>query len=468
VSLFGSGVAAIPDAPPDFLTWLRMHAPAGWSYGSRHLVRIAEECDGLTNGLWDRLITQMPPRHAKSETSTIKHTVYELERDPTKRILIVTHTQELANRFGRRIRQMARRHVQLSPESSAMSEFETMQGGIVMLRGIGSPPTGTGFDIIKIDDPIKTRKQAESALFRARLWDAYQDDILSRLEPGGYLQVTNTRWHHDDLVGRILASADAPNWRNLRLPALAEKEDPLGRAPGEALWPERYPLSMLERIRDGQDRDGELNDRYSWESLYQQNPTPKKGAFFDVSQILIVDAVPAGLPRFRAWDIANSTSGDWTVGFLAAGPDRDGLWYLVGRVKGRWESAERNRVIRQTAEVMDGYSVPIEVPHDPGAGGKEAAAHLVKLLAGYKVDAYRVTSNKTASADGLAAQVNAGNVRMLRGPWNGETLEEMRTFPAGRHVDEVDAMPRAFNRLALRATSGTAVVGRAIERPDLR
>ena len=435
----------------EFHAWLTQTAPKGWSYEAPHLKLIASERQAMADGEVDRLIIMMPPRHAKTETGTIRYLLWRLSKDPTLRILVMVHTQELANRLGRMTRKLARRYLRLSRESSAMAEFETLQGGLVMFRGMASPPTGTGFNIILIDDPIKTRKQAESKLFRDTIWDAYNDDILTRLEPGGELSITATRWHEDDLTGRVLDSKDASNWRVIRLPAIAEEDDPLGRAPGEALWPERYDLAALNRIMEGRDRESEVTDRYSWEALYQQNPTPRQGKMFQVDKIVVVDAVPGGLRHCRSWDLANSKDGDFTCGWRLAGPDREGLWYMVGRVKGKWESATRNRIIRQTAEVVDGPSVLITVPRDPGPGGKESASSLVKLLAGYAVSevaANRSRGDKENAATPFSAQVNAGNVRIVRSPTNAETFEELRQFPGGKNDDEVDGLADAFNKLA--------------------
>ena len=167
---------------------------------------------------------------------------------------------------------------------------------------------------------------------------------------------------------------------------------------------------------------------------------------------------------------ATKSGGDWTCGSKLAGPDRDGFYYIVGRVKAKLDAAERNRLILQTARVLDGPSCPITIPQDPGAAGKEVAQALVKMLAGFPVEAVPTSGSKAQRADPFAAQVNAGNVRMLKGAWNAETLEVMRRFTGEGDAedDEIDAMGDAFKKLALRTTTSQSTVGKAKPGNQLR
>ena len=169
---------------------------------------------------------------------------------------------------------------------------------------------------------------------------------------------------------------------------------------------------------------------------------------FRVAMLEIADAAPAGLRRVRAWDMgATAGDGDFTAGLLMGGPDPDGRYWILDVVRGQWEPAERNRVIRQTAE-LDTPAVRVRGPQDPAAAGKEAAQAFIRLLAGFPVEVQPVSGDKVLRAEPFAAQVNAGNVRLLRGDWNRQLLEEFRRFPQGAHDDQVDAAADAFNRLA--------------------
>lgn len=392
---------------------------------------------------FDRLLITMPPRHSKSETCTVRAPAYLLEQDPHERILVTGYNETMARRFSRKTRTILRGRVELSKEKSGVDEWETIEGGGLVARGVGTPPTGFGFGWIFIDDPIKKREEAESETYRNKTWDWYTDDIYTRIEPGGKIVMTLTRWHHDDIAARAVAS-EPDKWRILKLPALAEADDPIGRKLGEALWPERFNEAALNRIRNVQNK---ADGAYSFEALYQQNPTPREGAFFKVNQLEIIDTAPANLKTVRAWDLAASSKGDYTVG-AKLGKDDAGLFYVLDIVRGQWLPDERNRVMMQTA-ALDTRSTRIRLSQDPGAAGVDQVQALTRMLAGYSVRSERESGSKEVRADGFASQVNAGNVRLIAGSWNKDFIEELRTFPMGKHDDQVDAASNGFNDLVV-------------------
>ena len=431
--------------PNQFLSYLPLISPATWTYRPKHLRLIATALDEMRAGEFDRLAIFMPPRHAKTETMTVRAPVFLLEQDPQTRILVTGYNQAIARRFSRKSRTLALERFALATDKTGSDEWETEFGGMLMARGVGTPPTGVGFDWIFIDDPIKKREEAESAVYREKVWDWYTDDIYTRCEPGGKIVLTLTRWHHDDLAARAIAS-EAGRWRILKLPALAEANDPLGRKPGEALWPERYPVAALQRIKDVQTKEG--IGAYAFESLYQQNPSPREGAFFKVSKLKTVQAAPVGLRICRGWDFAASTkkSADWTAG-VKIGIASDGRWYVLDVKRDRVLPDDRKSLLRSTAE-QDGYGCPVRIPQDPGQAGIDQSQSETRLLAGFSVIAQKVSGDKATRADGFAAQVNAGNVSLVQGHWNKDFIEELRTFPLGKHDDQVDAAADAFNHLA--------------------
>lgn len=426
---------------PNYMEWLLEALPRRWTIPS-HIQRLAEALDAVTAGEIDRLAIHCPPRHGKTENVTVRFPIYSLCANPENWYLLTAYNERMAQRFGRKARTLAKTRLQLSPEKKSADEWATLQGGGLMTRGVGSPPTGVGFQGIVIDDPVRRREDAESEVYREKLWDWYTDDLYTRLEPGGFLLMVMTLWHEDDVGARAVASE--PNrWHVLRLPALAEEDDLLGRAVGDALWPDRFPVEALERIRDVMGQNEGLR---SWEALYQCRPSPREGQFFQVSKLQIVPALPADLRFVRAWDLAASLDGKRTAG-VKMGAGADGLFYVVDVVLGRWESAERNRVICETAR-QDGVTCMVRLPQDPGQAGKDQAEGFIRMLAGFNVKAERVTGDKATRADPFAAQVNAGNVRMLEGPWNVTYREELRTF-MGKFTDQVDASADAFAELTL-------------------
>lgn len=394
----------------------------------------------VERGEIDRLAIHAPPRHGKSESVTYRLPVRWLQKHPTDNVLVTGYNQRFANKFGRRTRNLAAQLGMVSQGKAAMDEWETKEGGLLMTRGVGSPPTGTGFSLIVVEDPVRRRQDAESETVREATWDWYTDDLYQRLEPGGAIVIIMTLWHPSDIGARAVASE--PNrWTVLKLPALSDSYK------SGALWPERFDVAALNRIRDVMSRnEGER----SFEALYQQNPTAKQGSFFNVSKLSIVEAIPVKLPTLRRWDMAaTQDGGDHTAGVRMAGPDADGIWYVTHVVRGRWSTDERNRVILQTA-ALDSRAVRVIGPQDPGSAGVDSAKAFIRLLAGYSVSVERETGQKSVRADPFSAQVNAGNVRLVRGDWNREFIEELRLFTglSGGIDDQVDAAAGAFNTLS--------------------
>jgi predicted phage terminase large subunit-like protein len=328
--------------------------------------------------------------------------------------------------------------IALSAERAAVQDWETAEGGGVRAAGVGAGITGFGGDLIIIDDPVKSREEAESLAYRDRVWDWYTDDLYTRLEPDGAIILIMTRWHEDDLAGRILASEDGPNWTVACLPAEAEVDDPLGREIGEPLCPARYDTPALE------DRKRVLGV-YGYSALFQQRPAPRSGGMFKREWFEIVAALPAGLRRVRYWDMAASAEGDWTAGVLMS-MDPAGSIYIedVARIQGTPGTVEK--LIVQTA-ALDGPQVQVWMEQEPGASGVNLISYYARVLAGYGFHGNRASGDKITRADPLASQAEVGNVKILRGYWNPAFLEELALFPKGRHDDQVDGASGAFAML---------------------
>lgn len=429
-----------PKMTPPFDRWLANVTP-DYSWQVDHLKHIRAALAQVTSGAINRLMIFCPPRHGKSAMTTIRYPVWRLAREPHRTFIIAAYNQTLANRFSRQARKIAQTQVTLDPERSAVEEWLTTAGGGVRAVGVGGGVTGTGADCcIMIDDPVKSRDEAESPAYRERVWDWYTDDLFTRREPGCALVLIQTRWHEDDLAGRILASEDGPNWTVVNLPALADSGDPLNRQVGEALWPDRYDVAALEQIRS-------VLGTYSFESLYQQRPTPPGGGMFQREWFDIVGAAPIDAARCRYWDKAGTEgAGDWSCGVKMV-RDGDGVFYVEDVVRGQWSALARERIMRQTAE-MDGGNTSVGIEQEPGSGGKESAESSVRNLAGFPVYTDKVTGEKQVRAMPFAAQCEARNVKLVRGAWNNAYLEELSGFPYGSHDDMVDGSSGAFAKLA--------------------
>lgn len=408
----------------------------------RHLVYIQNELEKVTRRETKKAIICIPPRHGKSEQVTVRYSVYRLEQEPTMRVAIGAYSQDLANLFSRRARKIARERMALNEERRAVEEWETIAGGGFKAVGVGSGITGRGANLIILDDPIKGREEAESLTYREKVWEWYRNDIYTRLEPDGQIILIITRWHQDDLAGRILNSEDGKNWTVISLPAEAEENDPLGREIGEALCPERYDLAALAERRT-------VLGSYGYNALYQQRPVPREGNMFKRAWFEVVEAVPAHARRVRWWDkAATAGAGDYTVGALVA--YADGIWYIEDIVRGQWSSYDRDSVILQTA-ALDSQKYPQGVhiwsEQEPGSSGKDVAQEFIKMLAGYAVSTEPTTGNKELMADPFASQCEARNVKIVSGDWNAAFLDEIIAFPSAAHDDQVDACCRAFLKL---------------------
>lgn len=422
-----------------YIDFLAATTPPNWSIDALHIRLIAENLDKVARGEIDRLAIFMPPRHGKSETTTYRFPVYWLKRNPTDNVLVTGYNERFARKFGRRTRNIAS-ELGITGDKKSADEWETKAGGMLMTRGVGSPPTGTGFQLIVIDDPVRRREDAESGTIREKVFDWYTDDLYSRLEPDGAIILIMTLWHEDDIGHNAIAS-EPGKWTVLKLPAIAEKADLLGREVGEALWPERFGVESLNRIKSVMStNEGER----SWEALYQQNPTPRQGSFFNVDKIKVELYAPTDLvSQWRAWDkAATKGEGDFTVG-VKVGKDKAGRYWILDVVRGQWDTDERDKIIRTTAE-EDGKAVKIRGPQDPGSAGKSDALAFIRLLSGFYVITKPVSGAKQLRASPFSAQVNGGNVSMVEAPWNKTFKDELRVFDKGKHDDQVDAASDAY------------------------
>jgi predicted phage terminase large subunit-like protein len=399
------------------------------------------QLDRVTSGEITRLMLFVPPRHGKSELATIHYPAYRLEANPLQRVVIAAYNATLAEKFSRRVRSIARNRVALDSERQAVNDWMTQAGGGCRAVGVGGGITGQGGDLVIIDDPVKSREEADSPTYRDRVWNWYTDDLYTRLEPNAAIILIMTRWHEDDLAGRILASNQADQWTVVDLPALAMAGDALGRSEGAALCPDRYDLPALLDIQKT------LGPR-GWQALYQQKPAPPEGAMFKRHWFAIVKSIPAVVHRVRYWDLAGADTGkgDYTVGLLMA-KSADGRFWIEDVIRIQLTAHPRNQLIVQTAE-LDSQRGPVQtiVEQAPGLA-KEATDTVIRSLAGYNARADKVSADKVTRAEPFAAQAEAGNVALLAGVWNTVFLDELTAFPYVDHDDQTDTGSGAFNIL---------------------
>jgi predicted phage terminase large subunit-like protein len=432
----------LPEVTPQF-TWT-------WP----HLLYLQNILEAVARREILKLMIFMPPRHGKSEMTTIRFPVWWLERDPSQKVIIAAYNATLASKFSRNVRKIARQRISISQDKRGADEWETDAGGGCRACGVGSGITGMGGDLIIIDDPVKSRAEANSLAYRNRCYEWYRDDLFTRRESDSPMILIQTRWHEDDLAGRILAHED--DWVVVNLPALAEEGDALGREPGQALCPDRFTQEQLLQIKHVMGR--------TFSALYQQRPVEQEGGFFKRSWMQRIDKLPgikigededernpySEYDFCRFWDKAGTTTGDYTVGVLMAQNRKTKYFYVMNVVRGKYSPHHRDQVILETAKSDKKLYGNVKIRHEmePGSSGIDAARQTTALLAGFPVKALRPSGSKVVRAEPFQSQLEGGNIFLINDEWNVDYIEELLTFPQGKHDDQVDGSSGALNELS--------------------
>ena len=414
------------------------------------------------NGERPKMVLMAPPQHGKTIIVT-DFIAWVAGKNPQLRSLFTSYSDDLGQGvnvqlqrmmdsdkykavFGPRLPSFGRAIAGM--RNNNLLEFVGSTGaykGSFRNTTVNGQVTGKGLDLGFIDDPIKGRKEANSLTVRDATWNWLTDDFFTRFSDHAALLMTLTRWHLDDPAGRFLVKF--PETVVLDYPAIAI-QDERHRKVGDALFPEFKSLEFLEERRRGL-------SQASWVSLYQQNPIIAGGGMFPIEKFGMQQAAPDRTQVgkvVRYWDkAATEMGGAYTAGVKMAKLN-DGRFIVLDVRRKQLAALERERMILQTAQLdrqENGPNVLTVVEQEPGSGGKDSAEATIRMLAGYKVEADKVTDAKHVRADPYAAQVQAGNVAILTGEWNKSFLDEHETFPNGTYVDVVDAAAGAFAKLTL-------------------
>jgi predicted phage terminase large subunit-like protein len=425
-------------------------------------------------GIPTKLMVFAPPQHGKSELVSIRTPSFWLANNPDLPVGLVSYAASLAHRNSRAARDVMTSHQFIDIFGDKRDPLNWRQDdwhlsgskGYCLAVGVGGAITGHGFGLGIVDDPVENWAAAQSETLRESIWQWWLGTFTTRLWERASLLFIMTRWHEGDLAARVLENEgrveEGGDWRVLKYTALSEGEgDILGRPFGEPLAPSRYSKKHLEDTRR---KLGE----YVWNAEYQQNPTPPKGSMFKIGRIEIVNVVPAEVAEVkwdaedpaafpllldvhggtRFWDLAGTEKDvdkpdpDHTASALVR-VYKD-ITYILDVTDDRLEPDQVERLMRQTAEV-DGVRVGIAVEQEPGQSGKWQISSFLKLLKGFKVEGFPSSGDKRVRASPLAAQVNGGNVVMLRGKWNKMYLDQIANFPYGKHDDMADASSGGYN-----------------------
>lgn len=412
-----------------------------------------------------RLIVSMPPQEGKSTLATKWAPVWLLRQRPDTRVVIASYAANVARRMGRLIRGEIGAHgdelgIEIAGDVAAQHEFQIAdRAGGVYAVGIGGGLTSRPADVMIVDDPLKDRAEADSKTFRERAWDWWTDVASARLAPGAPVILILTRWHHDDLAGRLLDAEDGHRWTVVNIPAQADhspergETDVLGRTPGE------FMVSARGRTtRQWEQRKTQAGPR-TWAALYQGRPSPLSGDLFPeqwsrYEQPLWIERADGSrwipghdFELVQSWDLSfkDTNGSDYVVGqvWMRIGPDA----YLVDQVRARLSfTATLDAITATSARWPQAVAKFVEDKANGPAVINALSRQLVGLIP------VEPEGSKYARATAVSPLVHAGNVHLPTAallPNVEDLLEECRSFPNGAHDDTVDAMSQALNRLLL-------------------
>ena len=426
-----------------------------WSNGdwklAPHLDLISDKVAELS-GRPLRLIVSLPPRHGKSELLSHWTPVWFLANWPHKRVGLASYAAEPAEQWGRLARDSVIENesglgIRVRDDLSKVGRWQLTTGGGMMTVGVGGPFTGYGFDLLIIDDPVKNREEANSPTQRQHLWDWWRSTARTRLEPGGSIIVVTTRWHEDDLIGRLLGDeyteeqAAGDRWEHIRLPALAEEDDPVGRPLDAPLWPERYDASALAALRVSVGPQ-------EWPGLFQQRPSHEGGSIFRDDWWLLGDVPePGDGPVFQFWDTAFKTGQQNDYSVCCTMTTTPNGYAVLDVWRDRVEYPDLLRAMQAQAEDHNPSAIFVE---DAASG--QSVVQSLRRETRLPVLPVKPIGDKVLRANRVTGTVEAKKITLPRtAPWLQAFREELAAFPNGVHDDQVDAFVGCLTQFMGRA-----------------
>lgn len=415
----------------------------GYQPAPHHLM-LASKLEAVERGELTRLMVFMPPRHGKSMLTSEFFPAWYLGRHPDRSVISATYSQELASDFGRKVRNLTEAPLhraafpkgRMSVDSTAAHRFNTDSGGAYYAVGRGGSITGRGGHLFVIDDPLKDRAEAESDTIReaAKAW--YRSVARTRLQPGGAIVMVLTRWHDDDLAGWQLREHMHEGWEVLSLPAIAEPGDALGRAEGESLWPDQYPIEALKSIKAAL-------GTYEWSALYQQRPVPAEGAIFKLAwfEANRYDAPQANYKRIvQSWDTGQKAADRNDPSVCTTWGESETTYDLLHV----WRDRVEYPALRRIAESLSLEWKPNAVLVEDKSSGQSLVQDL-KASTKLPVIPREPEGDKIIRAMSVSPMCEAGRVRLPRvASWLPDLEHELARFPSGTHDDQVDSISQAL------------------------
>ena len=440
----------------DFTTFTYSEYIVGWVH-KEIAAKLDQFLADVIAGKSPRLMIFVPPRHGKSELVSRRFPAFALGKHPDLSIIATSYGAELATQMNRDVQriidsddyrevfpdtQLYGKNIRTVASGSYLRNsdiFEVVNHkGCYKCAGVGGGITGLGGSILICDDPIKDAEQANSEVYRKKLWEWYTSTLATRCQPGGGILIIQTRWHEDDLAGRLVAhqkQEGATQWEIINYPAIAEKDE-LHRKEGEALHPERYSLAALKAIMV------DLGSRV-WNALFQQRPSAMEGTIFKREWWQFYRETPTFKRIIQSWDTAFKKGEDNDFSVCTTWGEAVNGFYLIDRWSQKVEFPELSRAVKAQNEKHKPNVILIE---DKASG--QSIIQALKKESSLTILAIKVDTDKVSRANAVTPTIEAGKVFLPENAsWQADYMDVMATFPNGAHDDDVDSTTQALKYL---------------------